>query len=100
MISYCCFLGFEIAFVYFMFPETSGRTLEELAFREFISHCQSVIANNSIVFEDKSLSDKAVLAVEKVVHDDAHSATIYPEKTAAPTHSEQVENVEVSNKKA
>ncbi|KAF3940041.1 hypothetical protein ABW19_dt0207748 [Dactylella cylindrospora] len=31
-ITYCVWLGFEILFVYFMFPETSGRTLEELAF--------------------------------------------------------------------
>lgn len=31
-ITYCCWLGFEIVFVYFMFPETAGRTLEELAF--------------------------------------------------------------------
>ncbi|KAF3090917.1 hypothetical protein TWF102_003654 [Orbilia oligospora] len=31
-ITYCVWLGFEIIFVYFMFPETSGRTLEELAF--------------------------------------------------------------------
>ena len=32
LISYCCWLAFEIVFVYFMFPETFGRTLEELAF--------------------------------------------------------------------
>ncbi|KAF9458482.1 hexose transporter [Collybia nuda] len=31
-ISYCCFLAFEVCFVYFLFPETHGRTLEELAF--------------------------------------------------------------------
>ncbi|KAF3904212.1 hypothetical protein ABW21_db0203243 [Orbilia brochopaga] len=31
-ITYCVWLGFEIVFVYFMFPETAGRTLEELAF--------------------------------------------------------------------
>ena len=32
-ISYCIFLLFEIIFVWFLFPETSNRTLEELAFR-------------------------------------------------------------------
>lgn len=32
-IMYCCILVFEIAFVALFFPETSGRTLEELAFR-------------------------------------------------------------------
>ncbi|KAG5349647.1 hypothetical protein C0989_002591 [Termitomyces sp. Mn162] len=31
-ISYCVFLLFEVIFVYFLFPETHGRTLEELAF--------------------------------------------------------------------
>ncbi|PIL37643.1 MFS general substrate transporter [Ganoderma sinense ZZ0214-1] len=31
-ISYCIFLLFEIVFVYFLFPETSNRSLEELAF--------------------------------------------------------------------
>ncbi|RYP69202.1 hypothetical protein DL770_008300 [Monosporascus sp. CRB-9-2] len=51
LISYCCFLTYEIAFVWFMFPETFGRTLEELAF----------------LFEDKALADQAVNAVEKVI---------------------------------
>lgn len=32
-ISYCIVLVFEVVFVYFLFPETSGRSLEELAFR-------------------------------------------------------------------
>ena len=32
-ISYCIFLLFEIVFVWFLFPETSNRSLEELAFR-------------------------------------------------------------------
>ncbi|EJF62162.1 hexose transporter [Dichomitus squalens] len=31
-ISYCVFLVFEILFVYFLFPETANRSLEELAF--------------------------------------------------------------------
>ncbi|OLN81196.1 Lactose permease 27 [Colletotrichum chlorophyti] len=54
LISYCCWLAFEIVFVYFMFPETAGRTLEELAF----------------LFEDKALAEQAVGAVEKVIHHD------------------------------
>lgn len=32
LITYCCWLAFEICFVWFLFPETAGRTLEELAF--------------------------------------------------------------------
>ncbi|KAF9035880.1 hexose transporter [Panaeolus papilionaceus] len=31
-ISYCVFLVFEVLFIYFLFPETHGRSLEELAF--------------------------------------------------------------------
>ncbi|KAL7928429.1 general substrate transporter [Trichoderma chlorosporum] len=54
LIVYCCWLAFEIAFVYFLFPETAGRTLEELTF----------------LFEDKELAEQAVMAVEKAVHQD------------------------------
>jgi hypothetical protein len=54
LISYCVWLGYEVCFVYWMFPETFGRTLEELAF----------------IFEDKRLADEAVAAVAKVVHND------------------------------
>lgn len=36
LISYCVWLAFEVVFVYFMFPETAGRTLEELAFCKFL----------------------------------------------------------------
>lgn len=34
LIVYCCWLVFEIVFIFFFFPETSGRTLEELSFCE------------------------------------------------------------------
>lgn len=46
---YCGCIAFEFSFIYFMYPETSGRTLEELAF----------------LFEDKELADQAV---EKQIH--------------------------------
>ncbi|KAM0251880.1 hypothetical protein ACHAQJ_007993 [Trichoderma viride] len=52
LIIYCCWLAFEVCFVWFLFPETAGRTLEELTF----------------LFEDKALADQAVIAVEKAVH--------------------------------
>ena len=52
LLTYCCWLAFEIVVVYFLFPETSGRTLEELAF----------------LFEDQELSDLATAAVEKQIH--------------------------------
>ena len=34
-IFYCAWIAFEILFIYFFFPETHGKTLEELAFCEF-----------------------------------------------------------------
>jgi sugar porter (SP) family MFS transporter len=49
---YCGWISFEFIFIYFMYPETHGRTLEELAF----------------LFEDKALADEAVKAVEKEVN--------------------------------
>lgn len=97
LISYCCWLAFEVMFVYFMFPETFGRTLEELAFSKCshllasklaMGHLSSVWAliesmevncrssmecslTKKIVFEDKKLADEAVKAAEKaLVHDD------------------------------
>ena len=36
---YCIFLAFEVVFVYFMFPETHGKTLEELAFSMYTPIC-------------------------------------------------------------
>ena len=66
LIVYCCWLCFEICFVYFLFPETADRTLEELAF----------------LFEDKALAEKANEAVEEVVHHDEKNVTVTTEKAA------------------
>ncbi|KAH8654933.1 hexose transporter-like protein [Tricladium varicosporioides] len=52
MAIYCGWITFEFLFIFFMYPETSGRTLEELTF----------------LFEEKELADKAVIAVEKRIH--------------------------------
>jgi sugar porter (SP) family MFS transporter len=49
---YCGWIFFEFCIVFLLYPETSGRTLEELAF----------------LFEDASLRDKTVAAVEKQIH--------------------------------
>jgi hypothetical protein len=34
---YCGWIAFEFCIIFFLYPETSGRTLEELAFREYFS---------------------------------------------------------------
>ncbi|KAF1934891.1 hexose transporter-like protein [Clathrospora elynae] len=51
LITYCCWLAFEIVFIYYFFPETYARTLEELAF----------------LFEDRALADEATHQVEKQI---------------------------------
>jgi sugar porter (SP) family MFS transporter len=49
---YCGWITFEFAIIYLLYPETSGRTLEELAF----------------LFEDGEYNEKTVAAVEKQIH--------------------------------
>ncbi|MCJ1441508.1 MAG: hypothetical protein MMC23_001997 [Stictis urceolatum] len=62
LIVYICWIAFEVVVIYFLFPETGKRTLEELAF----------------LFEDKKYADEATVAVEKEIHGD-----IFPEKSSA-----------------
>jgi len=76
---YCGWIMFEVLFVYFLYPETQGRTLEELAF----------------LFEDKHLADEAVVAVEKEIHrdvsiDEKHSAAVHSEDVGRFTPPEKV----------
>ncbi|CAI6340973.1 unnamed protein product [Periconia digitata] len=52
LIVYVCWLAYEVVFVWFFFPETAGRTLEELAF----------------LYEGEERAIRAAEAVEKVVH--------------------------------
>ncbi|KAM0719594.1 hypothetical protein Q7P37_003724 [Cladosporium fusiforme] len=54
LLSYVCWIAFEVLVVWFLFPETSGRTLEELAF----------------LFEDKDLGAKAAAVTDKQLHSD------------------------------
>ncbi|CAG8952997.1 hypothetical protein HYFRA_00003187 [Hymenoscyphus fraxineus] len=51
LLVYCVWLMFEIVFIYFLFPETYGRTLEELSF----------------LFEGSDKAERAVIAVEKQI---------------------------------
>ncbi|KAJ4331624.1 hypothetical protein N0V87_009022 [Didymella glomerata] len=68
---YCGWITFEFLFVYFMYPETYNRTLEELTF----------------LFEDKALADEAVKAVEKQVNE----AHVDGEEHGNKTHVTTVE---------
>jgi hypothetical protein len=60
LLSYVVFLCFEITIIYFLWPETQGRTLEELAF----------------LFEDKDMADQATAAANKQLHSELNTDTV------------------------
>ncbi|KAK2741865.1 hypothetical protein FQN55_008152 [Onygenales sp. PD_40] len=64
---YCGWIAFEFLFVFFMYPETAGRTLEELAF----------------LFEDQDLAEKAVAAVETQLVADRKGSIAHIDDTRA-----------------
>ncbi|KAF2870101.1 hexose transporter-like protein [Massariosphaeria phaeospora] len=67
LITYCCWLAFEIVFIYLMFPETYGaRTLEELAF----------------LFEGKERAEEATRRVDKQLHYEEYPEITIPPKSA------------------
>jgi sugar porter (SP) family MFS transporter len=80
LITYVVWLAYEVCFVYFFFPETHGRTLEELAF----------------LFEDKDLTERAVIAAEKVIHggDDHHTEDKTVHGTTTETEEAPVQRVD------
>lgn len=96
LITYCCWLAFEIVFVWFFFPETSNRTLEELSFSKWflILWCVVlVLLTPNLVFEDQALADRTNMAVEKVVHNEDVDPVTFDVKRAPSTDAEQVERV-------
>ncbi|KAL4784186.1 general substrate transporter [Aspergillus varians] len=56
LIVYSCWLAFELVFIYFFFPETQGRTLEELSF----------------MFEGKEKANEVAAAVHKQIDEPEH----------------------------
>ncbi len=73
LIIYSVWILIEGILIYFLWPETSGRTLEELAFRKLsrrnINH---MIADLSpVVFEDDDRVLKTAKAVENEIHQDS-----------------------------
>ena len=69
LLSYVVFLCFEITIIYFLWPETSGRTLEELAF----------------LFEDKDKAEQAAAATDKQLqHDEVDSERLDAKRGPQP----------------
>ncbi|EPS38600.1 hypothetical protein H072_7615 [Dactylellina haptotyla CBS 200.50] len=81
-ITYCVWLGFEICFIYFLFPETSGRTLEELAF----------------LFEGAERNEVLRKTTEKQLGDDVHLDDI-PAPNFGAKDEERPAVTEIENKK-
>lgn len=75
-------LAFEIVFVYFFFPETAGRTLEELAFSTLRRSLLCLMLTLPVVFEDKALTEKVNAAADHALHDAAASPRTPDEKAA------------------
>ncbi|KJA17706.1 hypothetical protein HYPSUDRAFT_46033 [Hypholoma sublateritium FD-334 SS-4] len=62
--SYCAFLAFEVVFVYILFPETSGRSLEELAF----------------LYEDDELTEQRKRVEKEIQRDTVDDVVVSHEK--------------------
>jgi hypothetical protein len=90
LITYCCFLAVEVCFVYFLFPETRSvfmpavlldtdtpfpvaapwKNLPSVSTRVPSPATLSKLTSARFpVFEPKELSDKAVAAVDRIIHD-------------------------------
>lgn len=67
-IVYCVWIAFEVAFVYFLFPETSGKTLEELTF----------------LYEDERMQqDHTAAEVETLLHRHGETETENTERNSS-----------------
>lgn len=87
LIVYCCWITVEAILIYFLWPETSGRTLEELAFCKttlsFLDWDHMLILKT--VFEDDERAHAATEAVEKQIHHEEvnHHEEVDVSKTAS-----------------
>ncbi|KAI1389668.1 general substrate transporter [Hypoxylon trugodes] len=70
LIVYCCWIAVEAFLIWYLWPETSGRTLEELTF----------------LFEDEDRAHAATEAVEKTIHHDVK----HQEEASETTSKDQV----------
>ena len=96
----------EISVVYFFYPETQGRTLEELAFcksSRSSSHeslfCYLYRVGSDVlifivtVFEDKALADVAINAVEATVVNGEDPTKLELSELVGTTHVERITEV-------
>ena len=73
-VSYCVWDAFQVVFVYFMIPETSGRTLEELTFCKCAGTLRDISYDiTSIVYEGDQ--DALKHAEGEVLHEHRDTGT-------------------------
>jgi hypothetical protein len=70
MAIYTGWLCFEVVFIYIFYPETSGRTLEELAFCELLVYMlyRSALRYDHVVFEGDQAIAKQNTVTERNIH--------------------------------
>lgn len=89
MVVYCCWIAFEGFLIWWIWPETSGHTLEELAFRKSVqSLCVCVmtsLTNSIVVFEDPGKIQLQTATVESKMHPHADHERSSGEKPHAAT---------------
>ncbi|KAL4897322.1 general substrate transporter, partial [Aspergillus ambiguus] len=71
LLVYCCWLLFELVFIFFFFPETAGRTLEELSF----------------LFEDKTKANEVAAAVHEQIDENGEKKQVTAHVEVRETHS-------------
>lgn len=89
LIMYIAMICLEILTIYFFYPETQGRTLEELAFCKYFWKERPDHADILVVFEDDALAEKAVVAVEKTIHHESVDDKAVGERGVEVGHVEQ-----------
>jgi hypothetical protein len=89
LIMYIAMICLEILTIYFFYPETQGRTLEELAFCKYFWDGWDENANALVVFEDDALAEKAVVAVEKTIHHESVDDKAVGERGVEVGHVEE-----------
>lgn len=81
-ISYCIFLLFEVGVVYFLFPETSHRSLEELAFCTYFTSSRLAVTHQVplgayLVFEGEKLREEQQKRIEERIDEAPVSSPTY-----------------------
>ena len=100
LVSYCVWLAFEIVCVWFLWPETSGRTLEELTFcrlAPMINAPSLMLMKLCLaVFEKDELAEKQQIATEKQLfadHHDPHGPEVVDKDELATTTHVEMRNL-------